>query len=53
VRWLITLLNAAMFVLLAKRTEEPAAQHVSRCPACGGPMVLLGFVPALAPFDTS
>ena len=53
VRWLITLLNAAMFVLLAKRTEEPAAQPVSRCPACGGPMVLLGFVPALALFDTS
>jgi hypothetical protein len=53
VRWLITVLNAAMFVLLAKRTEEPAAQPVPCCPACGGPMVLLGFVPALAPFDTS
>ena len=53
VRWLVTVHNRAIFVLLAKRTEEPAAQPVPRCPSCGGPMVLLGFVPALAPFDTS
>ena len=45
--------NRAKFVLLAERTEEPVVQRVPRCPACGGPMVLLGFVPALAPFDTS
>jgi hypothetical protein len=53
VRWLVTVHNGAMFVLLAKRAVEPAAQPRPRCPACGSPMVVLGFVPALAPFDTS
>ena len=53
VRWLVTLHNGAMFVLLANRPEEPAAQPMPHCPACGRPMVVLGFVPALAPFDTS
>jgi Putative transposase/Transposase zinc-binding domain len=53
VRWMVMGHNQAKFVLLAKRTEEPAAQPVPRCPSCGGPMVLLEFVPALAPFDTS
>jgi hypothetical protein len=53
VRWLVTLHNGAKFVLLAKRPEEPAAQPMPRCPACGRPMVVLGFVPPLAPFDTS
>jgi len=53
VRWMVTVHNQAKFVLLANRTEEPAAQPVPRCPSCGGPMVLLEFVPALAPFDTS
>ena len=50
---MVTVHNQAKFVLLAKRTEEPAAQPVPRCPSCGGPMVLLEFVPVLAPFDTS
>jgi hypothetical protein len=53
VRWLVTLHNGAMFVLLAKRPEELTALPMPRCPACGRPMVVLGFVPALAPFDTS
>ena len=53
VRWLVTVHNQAKFVLLAKRTEEPAARPAPRCPSCGGPMVILEFVPALAPFDTS
>jgi Putative transposase/Transposase zinc-binding domain len=53
VRWLVTLHSGALFVLLAKRPEEPAAQPMPRCPACGCPMVVQGFVPALAPFDTS
>ena len=53
VRWMVTVHNRAKFVLLAERTAEPAARPVLRCPSCGGPMVLLGFVPALAPFDTS
>ena len=52
VRWMVTVHNRAKFVLLAERTAEPAARPVPRCPSCGGPMVLLGFVPALAPFDT-
>ena len=38
VRWMVTVHNQAKFVLLAKRTEEPAAQPVPRCPSCGGPM---------------
>jgi hypothetical protein len=49
----VTVHNRAKFMLLAERTAEPAARPVARCPSCGGPMVLLGFVPALAPFDTS
>jgi hypothetical protein len=53
VRSMVTVHNRAKFVLLAERTAEPAARPVPRCPSCGGPMVLLGFVPALAPFDTS
>jgi hypothetical protein len=55
VRWLITVHNGAIFTLLAKRAEEPAPQPAPCCPVCGGPMSLLGFVPALAPavFDSS
>ena len=53
VRSMVTVHNRAKFVLLAERAAEPAARPVPRCPSCGGPMVLLGFVPALAPFDTS
>ena len=40
VRWLVTLHNGALFVLLAKRPEEPAAQPTPPCPACGCPMVV-------------
>ena len=53
VRSMVTVHNRAKFMPLAERTAEPAARPVPRCPLCGGPMVLLGFVPALAPFDTS
>ena len=53
VRSMVTVHNRAKFVLLAKPTAEPAARPVPRCASCGGPMVLLGFVPVLAPFDTS
>ena len=53
VRWMVTVHNQAKFVLLAERTEAPAAQPVLRCPSCGGPMRLWEFVPAPAPFDTS
>jgi hypothetical protein len=55
VRWLITLHNGATFTLLAAPAAELAARPAPRCLACGGPMSVLGFVPALAPavFDTS
>jgi hypothetical protein len=48
VRWLVTLHNGAIFSLLARPSEEPAAQPAPRCPVCGGLMSVLGFVPALA-----
>ncbi|MBV8146028.1 MAG: transposase [Gammaproteobacteria bacterium] len=55
VRWLITLHNGGVFTLLAVPTAPPAESPAPRCPACGGPMSVQGFVPALAPalFDTS
>jgi hypothetical protein len=55
VRWLIALHNGVMYVLGAQRDEEPAAPAVLSCPVCGGALVRLGRVPALAPavFDTS
>ena len=46
VRWLITLHNGGVFTLLAMLTLPPAGPTAPRCPACGGPMALLGFVPA-------
>ena len=55
VRWLITLHNGGVFTLLAMLTAPPAGPPTPRCPACGGPMSVLGFMPALAPavFDSS
>jgi Putative transposase/Transposase zinc-binding domain len=55
VRWLIALSNGAMYALVARRAEGPAAPPALSCPECGGPLVRLGFVPAAAPaiFDTS
>ena len=55
VRWLITLHNGGVFTLLAAPGAEPAAKPVPRCPGCGGPMAVLGFMPAPRPavFDTS
>jgi Putative transposase/Transposase zinc-binding domain len=55
VRWLITLHNGGVFTLLAMLTVPPAEAPAPRCPACGGPMSVLGFVPAPRPavFDTS
>jgi Putative transposase/Transposase zinc-binding domain len=53
VRWLVTLYNGAIFVL--STTEVPAAPLRLCCPACGGPLRVLGFVPTRgsAVFDTS
>jgi hypothetical protein len=53
VRWLITLHNGGVFTLLAMLTAPPAESPELRCPVCGGPMSVLGFVPAPAVFDTS
>jgi hypothetical protein len=55
VRWLVTVLTGAIFVLVAKGTEGSTTPLAPRCPVCGGPMTLLGFAPAAVPavFDTS
>jgi hypothetical protein len=55
VRWVITLHNGGVFTLLAMVTAPPAELRLLRCSACGGPMIVLGFVPPLAApvFDTS
>jgi hypothetical protein len=56
VRWLIAL-RAGLAYVLRSRRDEPAAAPAPApgCPACGGVLVRLGFVPAPAPvvFDTS
>jgi hypothetical protein len=55
VRWLIALCNGVMYALVARRDERPVAPPASSCPACGGMLVRVGFVPAGEPaiFDTS
>src|SRR5512147_375444 len=55
VRWLITVHNKAVFTLLAVPPTAPAARSAPPCPVCGGPMFVLGFVPAPVPavYDTS
>jgi hypothetical protein len=55
VRWLIAVSNGSRFTLVAQRADGPAAPTAISCPVCGGPMSVLGFVPAPVPavFDTS
>jgi site-specific recombinase XerD len=55
VRWLVMVFLGAIFTLAARGAEQPTATAAPRCPACGGPMTVLGFAPAWAPavFDTS
>jgi hypothetical protein len=55
VRWLIAVHHGARFALVARRAEAPAAPAAMGCPVCGGPLSLLGFLPAPMPavFDTS
>jgi hypothetical protein len=55
VRWLVTVHIGAIFVLEAKGAEGSTTTAAPRCPACGGPMSVLGFAPAAVPavFDTS
>lgn len=55
VRWLITVALGAIFTLKSEPAARVAPIPPLRCPVCGGPMCLLGFVPAPVPasFDTS
>jgi Putative transposase/Transposase zinc-binding domain len=55
VRWLIILHNGAIFTLLAMAARQTAEAPAPRCPECGGPLRILGFLPAPEPavFDTS
>jgi hypothetical protein len=55
VRWLIALCNGLTYVLAANRAEAASVPALPSCPACGGPLIRLGFVPAGEPaiFDTS
>ena len=54
-RWLIALRAGLTYVLRSGGNEPAAPGSAPGCPACGGPMVRLGFVPAPLPavFDTS
>ena len=55
VRWLIALWAGSTFLLRARRAETGVGSGPGVCPACGGVLVRLGFVPAPLPavFDTS
>ncbi len=55
VRWLITLHAGLVYSLVGHLPAQPPTASRLRCPACGGPMRVLGFlapVPTVA-FDTS
>jgi len=55
VRWLVTLSYGLLYLLRGALPAATAASSPLRCPACGGPMHLIGFLPpghAVA-FDTS
>src|SRR5512147_429056 len=43
VRWLVTVFLGALFALEAKGAGKPNTTPAPRCPACGGPMFVLGF----------
>jgi hypothetical protein len=55
VMWLVTAWKGALFLLRARPADEPAAPQMPHCPACGGRLSLVGFIPVRAPvpFDTS
>jgi hypothetical protein len=56
VRWLIAVRAGLTYVLRSRRDEQAVAPaSPPGCPACGGVLVRLGFVPAASPaaFDTS
>jgi hypothetical protein len=55
VRWLIAPWAGVTYALPSARTKAAAPRGGPTCPACGGRLVRLGFLPAAAPaiFDTS
>ena len=55
VRWLIALYQGLVFALRGHVPQEAPARPRIRCAFCGGPMVVVGFVPDTepVPFDTS
>jgi hypothetical protein len=55
VRWLISLCFGLLHLLRGKLPPEPAKAPKIRCPECGGPMQVLGYLPPdlLDYFDTS
>jgi hypothetical protein len=55
VRWLVALWAGLTYVLRSARAEAAAPSGGPTCPTCGGRLVRLGFLPAVAPpiFDTS
>jgi hypothetical protein len=44
-RWIVTLHYDLLFLLLARQSPTISSPRI-RCPACGGVMILVGFVPA-------
>lgn len=54
VRWLIALCYGRVFLLVGPTEPATPAPPARRCPACGGALVVIGFLrPAPAYFDTS
>ena len=55
VRWLVTLYYGLVSRLRGDRPAATAAASPVRCPACGGPMHVIGFLPPVPAvvFDTS
>jgi len=54
VRWLVILHRGLIYRLLCGALKQSVAEPQICCPACGGPLQVLGFVPApAAAFDTS
>jgi hypothetical protein len=55
VRWLIALYQGLIFVLRGHLPQQTLARPRIRCAVCGGPMIVVAFVPNTAPvlFDTS
>jgi Putative transposase/Transposase zinc-binding domain len=55
VRWLIALYQGLVFALRNHLPQQAPARPGIRCAVCGGPMIVVGFVPSTepVPFDTS